>query len=361
MTMIRGWTGALLFVVVVVFLCEIAYSGDAPEDKGKWTLISDKLISATPVPPDFNGLPGKTLKATGVAVDRTTGDVIVVLMRSQIFRSSDKGKTFERIDGGKVSGICQTGWSINVDPDNGNRIACFLIYGTGGLTLDCGKTWTQFPGKFDFGAVDWSAAEPKVMFGIDHGGRINLTKDVGKTWKLVGSDRESRESGSSVGVGVVDAGTLLLHRKTGSGIERSTDDGETWTKVSDLNPKSGVAVVFKGAVYWVGAEGLIVSKDKGKTWQAQGAPVDAIMGPLFGKDEKHIVVVGLKGFFETTDGGKTWKNIASLTGLEAELDPNTYYRSTKCPVTWRDNFSWDPIGNVFYHSRMADSVRKYER
>jgi photosystem II stability/assembly factor-like uncharacterized protein len=361
MQMLRGWMSAFLVFVVLVFQCAITCAGDAPEEKGKWTVISDKLVSSTPVPPDFNGLPGKTLKTTGVAVDRTTGAVIVVLMRSQIFRSTDKGKTFERIDGGKVSGICQTGWSINLDPDNGKRMACFLIYGMGGLTLDGGKTWKQFPGNFDFGAVDWSAAEPQVMLGIDHGGRLNLTKDAGKTWKLSGTDRESRESGSSVGVGVVDSGTLLVHRKKGSGIERSTDDGETWTKVSDLNPKSAVAVVFKDAVYWVGAEGLIVSKDKGKTWQLQGTSVDAIMGPFFGKDEKHIVVVGLKGFAETTDGGKTWKNVMSLAGLEAELDPNTYYHSNKCPVSWRDNFAWDPMGNVFYHSRMTDSVRKYER
>ena len=65
--------------------------------------------------------------------------------------------------------------------------------------------------------------------------------------------------------------------------------------------------MFKGAVYWVGAEGLIVSKNKGQTWQIQGTAVDAIMGPFFGKDENHIVVVGFKGIFETTDGGNQWK------------------------------------------------------
>lgn len=238
---------------------------NTPGEGGKWTCISDELVQSTPVPRDFNGLPGKTLKTTGVAVDRTTGAVIVALFRSQIFRSRDGGKIFERIDGGKVSGICQTGWSINVDPENGNRIACFLIYGTGGLTLDGGQTWKPFPGDCDLGAVDWSAAEPKVMLTVTHGGRINLTQDAGKTWKFVGADRESRENGSSVGLGVVDADTLLLHRKDGKGIERSTDGGETWSKVSDLEPKGGVALVFKGIVYWVGAEGLLVSKDKGKT------------------------------------------------------------------------------------------------
>ncbi len=242
----RGWVSVLSCLGGLACLCEIGNAQDAPGEKGPWTVISDSLVSSTPLPADFNGLPGKTLKTTGVAVDRTTGDIIVVLFRSQIFRSSDQGQTFERIDGGKVTGICQTGWSINIDPDNGKRLACFLIYGTGGLTLDGGKTWTQFPGNFDFGAVDWSAAEPKTMLAVDHGGRVNLTNDAGKTWKLIGTDRQSREHGSSVGLGIVDSGTLLLHRKDGAGIERSTDDGETWTKVSDLNPKSGRRRGFQG-------------------------------------------------------------------------------------------------------------------
>lgn len=88
-------------------------------------------------------------------------------------------------------------------------------------------------------------------------------------------------------------------------------------------------MVFKGAVYWVGAEGLIVSKNKGKTWQVQGSAVDAIMGPFFGKDEKHIVVIGLKGIFETTDAGKEWTNVMPLTLVDAALDHNVYYHKRR--------------------------------
>ena len=360
-------TASWLAVFLMLASCgPFATSGDPSAEKAKWTVISDKLLTDTPVPPNFNGLPGKTLKTTGVAVDRTTGDVIVVLFRSQIFRSSDKGKTYTRIDAGKLSGICQTGWAIQMDPDDGKRMAFFLIYGTGGMTLDGGKTWSHIPGKFDFGAVDWSAAEPKVMMAVDHGGQLNLSKDAGKTWKLLGPERQSRENGSSIGIGVVDAETLLLHRKDGTGIERSTDGGETWTKVSDLEPKSGVPVLHKGVVYWVGAKGLIVSKDKGATWRIQGSPVDAMMGPYLGKDARHLVVVGMKGLFETADAGTTWKQVMPLIDVDAALDADVYYRNQpkfgrKCVLSFNDSFAWDPIGDVFYHSRMTDSVIKYQR
>ncbi len=201
------------------------------------------------------------------------------------------------------------------------------------------------------------------MLGNQHdgGGRALLSKNAGKSWKLVAAGVESR-AGSSIGVGVVDSDTLLLHRRDNSGIERSTDEGKTWTQVSKLNPRSRVTVVLNGVVYWAGAEGLLVSRDKGKTWQVQGAPVDAIQGPFFGKDERHIVVVGTKGFSETKDGGKTWENVLPLSLLEAELDPNhALPRSNKCRFAWFDSFAWDPIGNVFYHSRMLEATRKYER
>ena len=123
---------------------------------------------------------------------------------------------------------------------------------------------------------------------------------------------------------MVDSGTLLLHRKDRAGIERSTDDGASWTTVSKLDPRSRVAVVFKGAVDWVGAEGLMVSKDKGKTWRVQGTPVDAIMGPFFGGDENHIVVVGHSGFSETVDAGKTWKTVSPSQRLYLDLSGSRF-------------------------------------
>ncbi len=50
---------------------------------------------------------------------------------------------------------CETGWSINVDPNNGQRMACFMIYGSSSFTLDGGKTWRSVgAGPCDHAAVD---------------------------------------------------------------------------------------------------------------------------------------------------------------------------------------------------------------
>ncbi len=135
------------------------------------------------------------------------------------------------------------------------------------------------------------------------------------------------------------------NRERLQGIERSGDGGASWTKVSELT-RSRVAVLFKNAVYRVGAEGLIVGTDKGKTWKTQGSAVDAEMGPFFGKDENHAVVVGKKGFFETIAGGKTWKQAAPLP-------------FPGCRVDWFGNYAWDPMGNVFYFATTAQPALRY--
>jgi CubicO group peptidase (beta-lactamase class C family) len=311
-----------------------------PGEKGKWSVFSDRLLADLENSGKKPAWPGKT---TGVAVDRTTGDAFVLIPGQGAWRTDASGATFARVDGGRIGGRCETGWSINADP-GGKRMVCFMLDGPSGFTLDGGKTWSGLADMgrgWDYGAVDWTVDQPKTIFALRHesGGEIYRSADLGKTWKKIGTDPKIE------GVGVADAGTLLLHR--GRGIERSTDGGP-WTKVSDLKPGSRVAVLFEGKVYWVGAAGLIASKDKGKTWEVQGSAVDAAMGPFFGKDDRHAVVVGKKGFFETTDGGKTWKEAAPLPEPE-------------CRVDWFGNYAWDPLGDVFYFANMGRPAWRFAR
>jgi photosystem II stability/assembly factor-like uncharacterized protein len=220
-----------------------------------------------------------------------------------------------------------------------------MLDGPSGATMDGGKTWTALGGMgrgWDYGAVDWTAREPKLIFALRHesGGEHYVSLDCSATWRKIGEDPKIQ------GVGVADADTLLLHR--GRGIERSADFGKTWTRVSAMNPKSRVATLFEGKVYWVGAEGVIASQDQGRTWEVQGTAVDAILGPFFGKDGNHRLVVGKKGFFETVDGGESWKEAAPLP-------------SSECRVDWFGNFAWDPLGDVLYFANMGQHAREFKR
>ncbi|HLB73391.1 MAG TPA: hypothetical protein VJJ98_05195 [Sedimentisphaerales bacterium] len=313
------------------------------EDKnGRWLDISANVIQSLESEGKKIGYPGK---AAGITVDRITGDVFMVIPDQGIWRSSDHGSSFTRVDGGKIGGRCETGFALNFDP-LGKRLACFMLDGPSGYTIDGGKTWHGMqPNQrgWDSGSVDWSAQKPANIFALRHecGGEVYTSNEMGRTWKLKGKAFAS--------VGIFDAGTFVATKEKERGIFRTTDGGESWTSVCELQPAGRDIRILKGIAYWTSAEGLLVSKDRGATWAVQGEAVECSFGPCFGKDEMHIIVVGKKGFFQTADGGRQWK-------LAAPLPPQY---SVTIPG-WFLNFGWDHHANIFYASCMGKPAYKYQ-
>lgn len=310
---------------------------------GEWVEISEKVLKTLTDEGKKIGYPGKT---AGMSVDRTTGDVFMVVPEQGIWKSTDRGETFTRVDGGKIGGRCETGFALSADPA-GKRLACFMLDGSSGYTLDGGKTWESMKGNgrgWDVASVDWSAEKPAAIFALRHesGGEIFTSDDLGKSWTLKGKGFSA--------VGLLDPKTFVATREKEMGIVRSTDGGENWVKVSDLQPAGRDIRILGGVAYWTSVEGLLVSKDKGKTWAVQGKTVECSYGPYFGKTGKHIVVVGKKGLFETKDGGETWNAVAPLPPQFGVQMPG-----------WFLNFGWDPAANVFYASTMGKPAYKYQR
>jgi len=188
----------------------------------------------------------------------------------------------------------------------------------------------------------------KTIFGARHetGGQVYLSPDAGKTWNLLFTDPEFEKTGA---LGIFDEKTLVYTMK-GRGIQRSTDAGKTWAKISDLEPWGRVIRIRKGVGYWLSKQGLQVSRDQGATWTVQGAAVDATIGPMFDpKDEKHFAAAGSKGILETTDGGETWKPIGPLPEKFSMPKPG-----------WFANVDWDPARGIFYASQMGKGTFKLE-
>ncbi len=313
----------------------------AEAEKGKWVVISESVTSK--VEPKWPGL------AAGIAVDPASGDVYMVISGLGLWKSKDHGTTFEQVDAGNVGGRCETGAAISVDPMGGGRLAFFQLDGKSAWTPDGGKTWNPCNDKsrgFDFVAVDWTDPKARRMFGVRHeSGEIGLlSDDSGATWKAFGPDVKD---GGFKSFGVFDFDTLVTSR--GDGIDRSTDDGATWKKVAGVTPTGRVMAHFNGVGYWLYDRGILVSKDKGATWAPHGGSVSGWFGPFFGKDEKHMVVVGKAGFHETTDGGETWNVVASAPDVKDFNGP------------WFPNYAWDPKANIFYASRMGKPAYKLQR
>ncbi|HEX3998107.1 MAG TPA: sialidase family protein [Pirellulales bacterium] len=306
-------------------------SGQAPQN-GKWVNISDSVVAKLAREGKKIGWPGLT---SGVGVDRTNGDVYMVVCDNGLWKSSDHGATFVRVDGGNVTGRCETGFGLDIDPA-GNRLACITVYGNSAISLDAGKTWQKCSqSHLDCVAVAWPETS---LLAIKHesGGVLIVSPDGGKTWKTL-------DKGFN-GIGLFDAKTFVGCKA--KGIVRSTDGGQTWTAVSDLRPSGKAMRVFKGIGYWVGPHGLLVSRDQGATWSPLGKPVECSLGPYFGKDERNIVVLGKQGIMKTTDAGQTWKLAAPLPhGVDGDY-------MCQC--------GWDPTNNIFYAGKMGKPTFKFQ-
>ncbi len=313
-----------------------APAAGAEGGKGSWVAISESVTSK--VEPKWPGL------AAGIAVDPASGEVYLVVSGVGLWKSRDQGTTFEQVDGGNVGGRCETGAAISVDPRGGGRLAFFHLDGKSAWTPDGGNTWSPLNDRsrgYDFVAVDWTDPKARRMFGVRHesGETALLSDDSGASWKTLGK-------GFKV-FGVFGFDTLVTSRS--DGIERSTDGGATWKKVSDRSPTGRVMVHYRGVGYWLYEEGILLSRDQGANWTRLGGAVSAWFGPYFGEDEKHLVVVGKAGFQESTDGGETWSVAAPLPEVKDFNGP------------WYPNYAWDPKANVFYASKMGKPAYRFRR
>jgi photosystem II stability/assembly factor-like uncharacterized protein len=289
---------------------------------------------------------------SGVAVNRLNGDLVVKVVGQGLWRSSDEGANWTRIDNNTVSGRDETGWATTVDQNDPRRMASFSLDGLAGWTTD-GIHWKSFTNNgrnWDFGSVDWAAPSPQTILAAKHEtsplGEVDLSTDGGVTWKELSIRLVGKPSALSM-LGALDATTFIYCN--GQGIHRSTDMGATWTQVSPLNPQTRIPVLFKGTHYLGTTNGLLISQDKGATWRRQGSPVNIWLGPFFGANETSMAVVGTDGVYVTQHAGNTWTRVTALKPKSSgfSFSPN-----------WFGCYAWDPIHQIVYASAMGNPAYK---
>jgi hypothetical protein len=336
---------------VLVFCCAATMTGISASAANQWTDISSSLLERLTNNGAKAAWPGG---CSGVVVNRTNGDVTIKVVGLGLWRSSDQGRNWRRMDGDTISGRDETGWATSADQNAPGRIASFSLDGTAGWTTD-GTQWNRFKSlgrNWDFGSVDWAAPVPKTIIAAKHEtsppGEVYLTQDGGVTWQQLSIHISGKPDRLSM-VGALDATTLIYSKD--EGIHRSTDAGGTWTKVSSIKPQTRIPVLFRSVHYLGSTNGLIVSKDLGASWQAQGVAVNIWQGPFFGRDEKEMLVIGKDGVFATKNAGEAWTRAAGLkpSGRGYSFSPN-----------WFGCYAWDPVNNILYASAMGNPVYKIE-
>ena len=149
-------------------------------EKGRWVNFTDAFTKAS----------GKGNFRLALAVDPATGNLFVSRWFTGVWMSSDKARTFARVDGDRISGggpfSC---YAMLASPDGG-KLAVFNMNnkpGPSGYSLDGGKTWAKVAPLPCTGTV-------QVYNGIGYwpcnrwtkdkkwSAVMVATKDKGKTW-----------------------------------------------------------------------------------------------------------------------------------------------------------------------------------
>lgn len=289
-------------------------------------------------------------KLCGVVVDHVSGDVFINLSDKGVYRSSDQGKTWKRLNAAAIKGRTEWPGCLMIDPSGGKRMVMALVYGAPiSVSQDGGETWSALHAKsshVDWCAVDWSDPEMKFILTLKHEAAdlLLVSRDGGKSFDDLGK-----------GYGpawIFDNQTAVVAKVKSKanpkgGILRTIDTGKTFEPAGDYASKA-LPRWHKDRLYWVVDGAIIATKDKGKTWEQVSSLKDGRFGPIFGKDERHLFVLTGAGIVESTDGGASWsKPIA----LPKEL-------KGVGPLTWME---YDPRHDVLYAMKMTSELFKLER
>jgi photosystem II stability/assembly factor-like uncharacterized protein len=305
-----------------------------------------------------------------VHVDNTNGDLyVMVCTQWGTWRSRDQGKTWTQVDatalGRQVEnrGVCP-------NPVTGD----FVLFKVSGgpptrsaIVLDHGSKWLPVTSSigdgFRCGVTDWSQSPPKHLLAIrHHHDGLYLSEDGGDSWTEL-----PRKLG--YGAAMLDLDNIFLAfikpdaidggQQAASTVAKwrakslpkeimlTTDRCQTFTKVGEFNPICETPVRYGDDLYWIAAEGVMVTRDRGRSWRLMGKPLPNLThGPFFGATRDAMMVVTDDGFFVTNDAGESWTKVADV------MIPASQKLETAHP-------GWDAIHNVIYIGFLGDDVYRY--
>ncbi|MGF1451386.1 MAG: WD40/YVTN/BNR-like repeat-containing protein [Opitutales bacterium] len=175
------------------------------------------------------------------------------------------------------------------------------------------ETFANFPGNFDYGAVDWTRSPLRTIIAVDHHRRkLWVSTDGGEEFSAV-LDAPPYQLGQ---VGALPGGTLihcLMGNRQGevlpnTGVYRSTNDGRSWEKVSEpQTPHACFDIpVYQDRAYLYTVDGLAISEDDGQTWRVVPNSPRFEHPVVFGADDSQMLGFNREGGFASTDRGETW-------------------------------------------------------
>ncbi|HEY6802054.1 MAG TPA: hypothetical protein VI306_00620 [Pyrinomonadaceae bacterium] len=264
-----------------------------------------------------------------------------------VYKSTDAGKTWKQIGLELTQHISR----IVVDPKNPNIV----------LVAAQGALYSHTPQRGIFKSIDGGATWKKVLYVDDKTGAVELSMDMNNPRILYAAMWEH--------------GRLpwkIISGGPGSGLYKSTDGGDTWTKlkeglpeemgkmaiaVSRSNPDKVYALIESDSNKEAG--GLFVSTNGGQNWsrvsndhrlvQRAWYYIELFVDP---KNENTVYVMSASAL-RSTDGGKTWDTLSGTHGDYHDLwinpnDPTNFIISNDggSAITFNSGKSWSTEANM---------------
>ncbi len=316
-------------ILLGMLLLAVAICGD--QTRAAWFNVTGQVGG------DHWGYAGVCLLVA--APDSST--MIAGVSEAGLWRTDDQGKSWRKLALNDAEPIRNRPHQIVFDPQDSRRVWISGCYGASPFTTtDGGQTFQRLGNLNHTDGIGIDFTDPQrqtLVVGLHEQARsVHKSTDAGKTWQKIGNGLPA-DSNHSTDPIVIDAKTFIINtagwaQKKSWGIYRTEDGGVTWTKVSDLGPSGRALTTSDGAIYWglCWGSGIVKSTDQGQTWQKLSGP--ARFSPIQMETGK-IAALGGQQIYVSADAGQTWEKLADPLPFK----PNgiTFNAKSKSLYAWR--------------------------
>ncbi len=280
------------------------------------------------------GPPGGTLTSIAPSPLYEFDSTVFVSSRSAgVFRSSDRGGSFHRLNNGLTNiAVNEIGLSPEIWIDG-----TIFAGTTSGVfkTTDSGLNWSAAGAGIVTGDVKGIALsaqfdQDRTVYAAVYGRGVYRSENAGATWTTPGLAGMGDRAVEGVSVSPGDPDELFAWTRTK--VFRSVNAGQSWEKATAGLPPGAstefLSVNFapdyrnsKTLLLATAYGGIFKSTDSGTEWVSTGLTESGriqgvVFSPNYGNDGKAFASTGSGGVFKSTDYGLNWTEVnKGLTGL----------------------------------------------